>query len=153
MKLVRLWLRLFATASVIVGPLCGLFAIGFSVHTAVFLRHASRTDGTITKLTSYKDAENTETFAPTFTFETKTGETVTKESTTRSNPPGFEVGAHVPVLFDPNDAQHAEINTTGQLWFVPILLSCFFVVLTTVGILLLRNPQVRTAPIPFFSMN
>lgn len=150
-NIVRMWLRCFATAAVIVGPLAGLVAIGLAIYTSNFVRHASHAEGTITKLASYKEDDNTETFAPTFTFNTTKGDTITKESIMHSNPPGFTVGEHVSVLFDQNNEQHAEIQTFGQLWFVPILLGTFFLAFTTAGILLLRRPQIATVPIPFWT--
>jgi hypothetical protein len=152
-KIVRIWLRCFATASIIAGPIFGLIATGFAIHTSTFIRHASRTEGTVNKLTAYKDEDTTETFAPTFTFSTPSGETISKESSTRSSPPSFAVVDHVPVLFDPNNPQHAEIGTPGQLWFIPILFGSFFLAFTTAGILLLNRPQIRAAPLPFFSSN
>jgi len=148
---IRIFLRCFATASVIVGPLAGLVAIGFAIYTSNFIHHASRAQGTITKLTSFKENDNTETFAPTFTFNTTKGSTITKVSSMQSNPPGFTVGEHVSILFDPNNEQHAEIDTFGPLWFVPILLGAFFLAFTTAGVLLLRRPQIATTPIPFWT--
>ena len=60
-NLVRIWLRCFATAAVIVGPLAGLIAVGFAIYTYTFIRHASHTEGTITKLTAYKEEDSLRT--------------------------------------------------------------------------------------------
>lgn len=150
-KLIFSWLRSFATAAVIVGPLSGLFALGFAIYTANFISHAIHTTGTVTNITGITDENKNATYTPTFVFKTQSGQMISTQSNVSSNPPDFALGQQVSVLFDPNDPAHAEINTTVQLWLVPIICGTLSILFTPVGIILLRKPRIRTAPLYFWT--
>ncbi len=150
-NLVRMWLRCFATAAAVAGPILGVLAIAFALHTSHFIHRATHTKGSVTALTAQTDQYNNLTYAPTFTFKTPAGETITKRSGTGSKPPTFTTGQQVPVLFDPNYPQDARIDTRVQLWTLPIAFGILSMVFTPIGILLLRGPWIRTAPSPFLS--
>src|SRR3974390_1194455 len=66
---------------------------------------------------------------PVVEFQTQSGESVTFKSRSGSSPPSFRVGESVPVLYNPNDPQHASINTSWQLWggaFIAVILGVVF---------------------------
>jgi hypothetical protein len=146
------WIRAFAMASVIVGPLAGFVAIGFAIHTSYFVSHAARTTGTITALTDKVDKDQGVNYAPTFIFATESGQLIKSQSAVASNPPSFSVGQQVPILFDPQNPSSAEINTTMQLWFVSIVCGIICVFFTPLGVIALRQPSIRNAP-SFFRTN
>lgn len=138
----RTWLKLFATASAVAGFVFGLLAIGFALYTFNFIRHASRTDGTVVALTEHIEDDKSVTYTPTFTFTTGSSRSITKKSHIGTNP-GFSLGERVPILYDPKNPQDAKIATTAQLWLVPIILGIICVLFMPVGLFLLRRSQLR----------
>ena len=106
-----------------------LFLAGFALlciaafltwRTSSFIQRSQTAAGTITALVPVSQHEIT--YAPVFSFKTADGQAWSVRSHTSSNPPDFAVNDSVTVLYDPSDPQHAQIDTFGQLWFVPILL-------------------------------
>jgi|ERR1039458_4181644 hypothetical protein len=150
-KIARLWLRCFATASLVVGPIFVVIAIGTALHTSHFIHRASQADGIVAKLTARRNEDSSVYYVPTFAFKTPTSQLISIDSDTGSNPPGFAVGDHVRVLFDPNDPQNAKIATNAQLWLFPIVSGAIGILFTPIGIFLLRCPQIATAPILFWT--
>jgi uncharacterized protein DUF3592 len=93
---------------------------------------AARADGTVIELIESRDADS-QSFHPRVRFITAKGESVEFTSSVGSNPAGFDIGEHVTVLYDPSDPQGARIDSFVQLWFVPLFLGGFGLVLATAG--------------------
>jgi hypothetical protein len=128
-----------------------VIAIGTALHTSHFIHHASHADGIVTKLTARNNDSGSIYYVPTFIFKTSTSQQISIDSDTGSNPSGFAVGEHVRVLFDPDEPQNARIATTAQLWLFSMIFGIIGVLLLPIGIFLLRQPQIATAPIPFWT--
>jgi len=129
-----LWLacRAYLVGTVLAG--CGI-----GVYTSVWLCKSAATEGTIVNLSPVFDEENdTTNFAPYFSFKAADGHTYTVQSNVATNPPGFEVGESVRVLYLRTDPTSAKLGSFWQIWLVTVLcvgLGAFF---AGVGYLLLR---------------
>jgi hypothetical protein len=109
----------------------GMLALAgfFTVGTLRFLDPSVRVQGTITALlpvprsSNDQNSGNTQiTYAPQFSFADASGKTVTVTSRNSSNPPEFEVGESVFILYVPGDPEEARIDSFWQLWALPVIL-------------------------------
>src|SRR6266702_6212389 len=91
---------------------------GFLVwKTCHFLDRAVRAQGTITALVPVtRPNHKNRTYAAQFSFTTPAKQAVKITSTSSSNPPEFEVGESVAVLYLPNNPADARIDSFFQLW-------------------------------------
>jgi hypothetical protein len=97
------------------------------LQTRQFLRTASTATGTVDDLIqeASEDSEgNWSTYYyPLFQFRTSDGKDIQVRSKAGSNPSYFRIGQSVQVLYNPNDAQSAQINSFSQLWLGTVI--CF----------------------------
>jgi hypothetical protein len=90
---------------------------GFLVwKTSHFLDRAVSAQGTIIALVPVIRPNQSRTFAARFSFTTPAKQAVTITSKSSSNPPEFEVGESVAVLYLPNNPADARIDSFFQLW-------------------------------------
>ena len=61
-------------------------------------------------------------YYPVVKFEPGQGEIIKFESNTGTNPPSYKIGQTVPVLYESNNPNSAQINSSFDLWFLPIFL-------------------------------
>lgn len=114
------------------------------------LRDGARTEGTVvdvvarTSTTEDSDGRSRESTAyhPTVRFRAD-GRTYTFTSSTGSDPPAYEVGDRVPVVYDPADPGDARVNTFWSLYLAPIVLGGLAVVFLAVGVPLFRHGRSR----------
>ena len=124
-------------------------AVAAGIHTALFLRGASRTTGTITDQTAVSDSVSgrrpSTTYRPTVTFQTADGHWVvvtSRVSTSSSHQSGGQwvsttprVHDHVPVVYDPANPSHTEVDTFFHLWLVPLVFGVLGVAFAGFGLL------------------
>lgn len=80
------------------------------------------TTGIVTSLDEQSDTNSgCCTYVPIVEFEVG-GSAYSLRGDTASNPPQFEVGEQVPVLYDPLDPNTAQINKWSQRWIFPIMI-------------------------------
>ncbi len=125
---------------------------GFLVwKTSHFLDRAVSAQGTITALVRNKNRQATTTYAAQFSFTTPAKQAVTITSTSSSNPPEFEVGESVAVLYLPNNPADARIDSFFQLWGASSIvggIGTVFLAISLGMILYLRNLTRRSSPRP-----
>ena len=81
-----------------------------------FLRTTYSTSGMVEKVTLMHLVDG-HAYQPKITFTTQTGEKVVLTSMGMSNPPQFQVGQEVPVVYDPHDPRRARLRSFAGLWF------------------------------------
>ena len=125
---------------------------GFLVwKTSRFLDRAVSTQGTITALVPVIRPNQRRTYAAQFSFTTPAKQAVTITSTSSSNPPEFEVGESVAVLYLPNNPADARIDSFFQLWGASSIvggIGTVFLAISLGMILYLRNLTRRSSPRP-----
>ena len=60
-------------------------------------------------------------YYPIVKFADRAGQEHTLYSSVGSYPPSYAVGDHAPILYDPADPKHAEINSFFSLWLLPLV--------------------------------
>ncbi len=77
----------------------------------------------------------TDTYAPEVEFKTETGKTVRYTSQiSTSNKNTWKIGDTVEIVYDPNNLKNIKIKKTMQLYFLPILLGFFSLILLIIGL-------------------
>ena len=116
------------------GIACLLLSVGFSIYTRIFISNAERSSGTILRLVPIADKEDgAVNYAPVFTFAADDGKIYTITSDTSTNPPEFEVGQSVPVLYSKGNPAGAKLSSFGQLWIDTVVSASLGAVFTTLG--------------------
>lgn len=106
-------------AAIGLGLLLGAAAV-YS-HTASFVSRASRAHGTVTAMLPQRSSSNGTTYKPVVRFELAGGQMEFADSVS-SNPPAYQVGEAVSVLYLESSPNDAKIDSFMSLWFLPTLL-------------------------------
>jgi len=83
--------------------------------TARFVSHSVVAKGMVTGLNE-QNGENGKMFAPEYTFTAQDGRTYNAVSTSSRNPPAYQVGQSIQVLYDPHYPEHNRIDSFWHLW-------------------------------------
>lgn len=126
----------------------GLVMLYFSWYnydaTNKFLNTAQSTSGVVVDLerrhsSSTSSSGSSTTYAPVVEFTApESGQTITFTSNSSSNPPAYDEGDDVTVLYDPAEPEEARIDSFMSLWFLPLLLLVMGGIFTPVGIGIMR---------------
>jgi hypothetical protein len=126
----------------IVGPLIALFGLGIAylgwnvrARTLDFIADSSRAAGSVVEMQTRQDSDGDTLFYPVVEFTTAEGETIEFRSSTGSNPPRFEVGEEVEVLYDPLLPENARVSSFVDLWLFPTILLAFGGVFLLFGVI------------------
>ena len=99
----------------------------------VFLATAKETDGEVVELISKRDSDGT-TYRPRVRYRPQGGYDMFFESSVSSNPPAFDVGEKVKVLYEPGNPQSAKINSFMSLWFGVLISGVLGLIFSAVGL-------------------
>ena len=120
-------------------------ALKLFLDTRAFLSSAKETTGVVVDLERKRDEDST-TYAPVFRFKDATGVEYTVTSSVSSKPAAHNVGASVPVLFDPQSPRNAKINSFRDLWFGATICATLGLVFSMIGLFrVLSRPDRATA--------
>lgn len=139
--------------------LCGAFIVlglVFAVRTALFLRTAQPTTGTIVELIERESDDGDTLFAPVYTFVDTSGRTNRVISSSASYPPVGLVGDRIAVLFDPENPSRAEIDRFFDLWgfsaigggLGALYLAVFWIVAAVSKRKMMKNAQPDESTVP-----
>lgn len=112
----------------------GMFvgAIFISLNTVEFLKTALTTQGTVVELQPVRSHKST-TYKPVVDFIDVKGVKIEFASGSSSNPPSYEVGEKVEVLYNPKEPQDAKIKSFFSLWMGPLIVGIVGAVFFAVG--------------------
>jgi hypothetical protein len=137
------------------GIICFIVGLGFAASTAIFLARSNSTAG---KVVRFEEQENSDhdgvNYAPVFSFVANDGKLYTIQSGVATNPPGFEEGQNVSVLYIKGNPGSARLNSFWQLWFVTVICCSIGIVFALISSLVLYFTQkyvkksVSSAPPP-----
>jgi hypothetical protein len=114
-KPVRAW------AFIAVSMTCLVLAVGFAIHTAFFLRVATRTNGRVVELRERRDKDNRTTYFPVVSFHDAGGAEHLIESHTSTFPAGDHIGETLPVLYSNRNPEDAAIDQFMEIWGAAII--------------------------------
>lgn len=135
----RRWIAFGMIAFGTVFLVVGLILAGMSVS---FLADAERARGTVVELewrsddngASRKARENNRPVAyPVVEFTSADGTSRTFRSSTGSNPPSYEEGEQVEVLYRADSPEDARINGFASLWLLPLIFGGIGLVIAGIG--------------------
>lgn len=112
--------------------LFGLAVWSFSVYVYtsawVLIAHGEHARGTVTAF-----SRNHTTYFPVVAFKTSDGTRVEFVGSSGSSSPTFVRGQQVDVIYTPGNPPKARINTFGELWAPPLLLTTFGAIFFAIG--------------------
>lgn len=135
----RRWITFGAIAFGTLFTVIGLILAGVSIS---FLADAERAKGTVVALewrsdssgTSHKNRGNDEPAAyPVVEFTSADGTPRKFQSSTGSNPPSYDRGEQVEVLYRADDPEDARINGFVSLWLLPLIFGGIGLVIAGIG--------------------
>ena len=88
---------------------------GLTLHQRTFERQGAQAEGQVVSLSSRCDDDGC-SYSPVVRFETQTGRAITFETTYSSNPPAYDVGERVTVVYSLENPEKAVIKGQGQLF-------------------------------------
>ncbi|NMG74408.1 DUF3592 domain-containing protein [Aromatoleum diolicum] len=105
------------------------------VRTRAFLDQAREAAGEVVALEEEPAMEvgDSRTYRPVVAFAMDSGQQVRFSSMAHSNPPAYELGASVRVLYDPERPHEARIRSFAELWFPLLLLGGLGGIFTALG--------------------
>jgi hypothetical protein len=110
----------------LVGGLLVVVGLFFFLRTRNFLAKAQEAKGTVIEMvyrrTSSADSSSGGGYAPVYQFETADKRRIIKQDGLATNPPGYQVGQTIDILYDPENPEKASVNRWMNLYFVPALL-------------------------------
>jgi hypothetical protein len=110
----------------LVGALLVVVGLFFFIRTRNFLGKALEVKGTVIQMVyrqnSSADSNSGGGYAPVYQFETADKQQIIKQDGLATNPPRYQVGDTIDILYDPGNPQKAYVNRWMNLYFVPALL-------------------------------
>lgn len=98
-------------------------ALALVLNTRAFIVTAKHASGTVTELVPKRDKDDgSTTYTPVVMFEADSGASVSFTSSFSSNPPSYDVGEKVDVLYAPAknpESGHLHVFNSENLWFDP----------------------------------
>ncbi|MBI3535631.1 MAG: DUF3592 domain-containing protein [Deltaproteobacteria bacterium] len=144
--------------------LFGFVGVGFLIgtgygyqHTKKFIATSLQAQGKVIELSRHATYDNHNRSAPVYypviEFTLPNGKKTEFISNTGSNPPDYEVGDSVTIIYDPAKPRQAKINSFLDIWLLPVVLGFLGTVFTTfslcLGLIFLKQakPHISSGPI------
>jgi len=123
------------------GSICALIALVSLLFGWRFVRSAARADGRVIQMVE-RDGDYGKLHAPVFVFLDASGAEHTVHSTTGSNPPKYQVGDTVRVLYSPANPQGAKTDWFFSLWGLPFVTGVLAAFYLPLGLLVWYWPSI-----------
>lgn len=107
-----------------------------------FLARAQPASGTVVDLDLSSDSDGSSTFCPVIEFTTEAGEPVRYYGNVCSNPPAYNVGQQVEVVYDPQKITHVQMSGFWSQYTGVVVLTCIglpFLLITLWGLMPVRK--------------
>ena len=116
-----------------------LVSVFLLVRTRSFVSRAQAVKGTVIEM-MYGRISSTSNrgggYAPVYQFMTSDGQSIVKQDSLASNPPRFQIGQEIDVLYESEKPEKARINKWMNLYFLPTLLWGIGLVFVGVGVVI-----------------
>ncbi len=113
-----------------------LLAVGAYLYfrEAAFLGRAQQATGRVTDLYYSSDSDGGGSYCPSVEFTTRAGQTVSYDSNVCSDPPAYQVGQQVRILYDPQHPQDAQLTGLWGQYAAVIILFLIGVPFSLIGV-------------------
>ena len=106
-----------------------------------------KTEGTVVSMRLVPPTQDAgETWTPTIKFKDKNGKEFTFESNVSSDPPAYQIGEKVELLYPEGRPEDAFINSFMEKWFTPIMLGVGGIIMLLVSIWMIFTAFKREKP-------
>ena len=122
------------------GSICALAALVSLLFGWRFVHSAARADARVIQMVE-KHGEYGKLHAPVFVFRDANGAEYTVRSKTGTNPPKYQVGDTVSVLYSPENPERAKIDWFFSLWGLPFVTGLLAAFHLPVGLLVWYWPS------------
>ncbi len=112
----------------LVGSLLALIGVFLFIRARIFIGKAQEAKGTVIQL-AYKGRG----YAPVYQFNTLDGQSIVTQDSLSTNPPKFQVGQEVDILYTIENPQNARISKLMNLYFLPALLGGLGLIFGCIG--------------------
>ncbi|MBL8090909.1 MAG: DUF3592 domain-containing protein [Anaerolineales bacterium] len=121
-----------------VGFLLFGMAVIMYVRIRLFLKTAQAVKGTVIEMVYRRKSTSNRGggYLPVYRFRTLDGKKITAKDSLSRNPPQFQVGQEVDVLYNPENPHNARINKWLNLYFLPVLLGGLGLLFGGIGVLI-----------------
>ena len=119
-----------------VGGLLALIGVFLFIRTRIFIGKAREAKGTVIQMVYSRTSSSSGSgggYAPVYQFRTLDGQNIVIQDSLSSNPPRFQVGQEIDVLYESGNPQKARINKWMNLYFVPVLLGGLGLIFGEIG--------------------
>src|SRR5437868_8574824 len=130
-KPARLVFLIFA----VLGSVFVSVALIIALRERALLQGAAQADGIVIENEFSVSSRGSGSAHPRIRFRTDNGQEVVFRSSMGTSPPAYEVGEHVPVLYDPVKPANAFINSFVGLWLVPVIFGGIGLIFSSVGLI------------------
>lgn len=133
---------IFGIGFSLLGGFLALIGVFFFIRTRIFIGKSQKAKGTVIEMVySRSTDESSGGYSPVYQFRTLDGQTIVKEDNLSSNPPRFQVGQVIDVLYEPGNPNKARINKWFNLYLVPLILGFVGLIFGGLGLVIVI-PQV-----------
>jgi len=127
----------FSFVSAGIGFLFVIVAVIIYIRTRTFINNAQEVKGTVVEMVYRTSSKGSGSYAPVYKFRTIDGQTIVVQDSLSSNPPQFQVGQEIDVLYNPENPQKSYINKWMNLYFLPALLGGMGLAFGGVGVFMI----------------
>jgi len=137
MQILKQLMKIGGWISVVIA-IIGLTASFFLYrHAHNFVQSASHAQGTVTKMVESSGHNSGTVYCPVYSFKDSQGKQHEIYSSGGSYPPAYKVGDTVPVLYQSDKPDNAEIDSFDELWLFAAILAGFSIPPLVIGLVLL----------------
>jgi len=119
------------------GGLMAIIGIFLYSRTRRFIAKGQEVKGRVIEMVYSSDSDGGGGYSPVYQFKTLEGQDIEIQDSLSSNPPRFQVGQEIQVLYDPENPRKARIKKWLDLYFMPVLFGGLGLIFGCVGIWLL----------------
>jgi hypothetical protein len=123
----------------LMGIPCLLGSLYFAADSYRLVKEGDRAEGRVVELAQRRGSKSGWVYAPVFRFETAGGKAHVIQSSSASNPPSYEVGDRVMVLYPPGKPNDAIIQGFFELWGAALIIGSVGGVIGGIGIYLILS--------------
>jgi len=148
--------RVMGGGFILIGSLVAISGAIWLGKTALFVMHSAKAPGIVVEMERSSSNDGGSVYYPIYQFTDPSGVTHTQKTPTGSSSYSFEPGEKVTVLYNPKAPKISNIDSFGEIWLTPILVTgfgllfggfaCFWLFLANRAIQIEKNKNIAEQP-------
>lgn len=123
--------NIFIAALGLAGVITLFLVLKNMIETVVFIRAATRTEGTVIRFGTTRNTDGHTMYLPVFQYRSNDGSAYEHTSSVASKPPAYVIGETATIFYSKKNPRKAKLNTFSELWLFKLIflfLGLFFCV-------------------------